>query len=436
MFRLLFTATSTCLALISIALAGAAPPSSASPSSTDPSSTVAGSPSKPASPPESGPGPEQAGSAAERLLREAGADAEADLAALKKFEAGLTGRIDSTEAESAEATGRITEMTASLRSLGAGGGSADLLYDRIVGQIVDARAGLRNALSALGEASDVPPRPEAPTLAGMDDPALTGEITRIEGLRGEAQDLRDRLRGMEAQARWHQVELAWKRVEALQALRLECFDDLSSLKRSELLGLTREGMAQLGREWRQLDLTARYRFERAVREIRGLPSRLTDLYFVGALGWALLKTLVVVLIVVWVRRRVPPVVAQLRESAARWGIGETRSNRRRGLARLIEVIVPWGVLLPGIHAVRWALGSWSLVHEIDIALKLAELYAVYRLAIDLLRAASVAVARRYRLRLDDERRTKIAGSVITFLRLAVGIVLITTLAAALVGQGT
>jgi hypothetical protein len=168
-------AAAICLFLASAApvFAGQEPPASpageGTPASADTATPQAVTPPSPGTTAEA-----DAGSAAERLLRDAGAGAEADLAALKIFEAGLAARIDRAEAESAEATGRITEMTASLRSLGAGGGSADLLYDRIVGQIVDARAALRKALSALGEASEVPSRPDAPALAGMDDPALSG----------------------------------------------------------------------------------------------------------------------------------------------------------------------------------------------------------------------------------------------------------------------
>lgn len=333
------------------------------------------------------------------------------------------------------ARGRVAEMAGQLQVWAAGSPEVNGLYDRIVGELLDARPALGAALDRARRPSELPvfePRFEPEEL---DVPALADRLQRLRELRRRVDGEWQTLFVEEAALRRESVEGWGSITERLNALRIETIESLPATRRRQVLGINREGMTQIGREIEQLKLTARLYRWRQSGQIARLPERLLDVFAVGQATWKLLKVLAALLLFFFLRRR----GALIRRGARRLlrQLLSTPEGQARGemLVGLGEVLAPWGLFLVLIWALRWSIGPLALKPEFDLPLRVAALYGVYRLAIDSLFAGTLRAARRYRLSLDEGRTAEVLRSVRTMVRVVVGIVVLLIFSERLVGRG-
>lgn len=341
-----------------------------------------------------------------------------------------------TEREEAQATRtRVAELEAQLRIRAEKTAAVSDLYDSVVDELRRVRKSLGAALERSGAATDVPRFEPRFDPAGLDVPSLEERLTRLAELRRAAAARAAELRSEERSRRRDSVDRWGTIVERLNTLRLDVIASLPDARRKRVLGLGREGVAQLRREVEQLGLSARLYKARRADQLEQFPTQLLDVFAVGTAAWTLLKILVASILFFSLRRRGP----RLRNAAYRF-MRESfaaPADQRRGelLVRIVEVLAPWGTFLLLVAAVRWALGALALRPELDIPLEIATLYGLYRLTIDVVVAVTLRIVRRYRLTLDEKRTAKILNSVRTMMRVVLGIAVVLVLSEQLLGRG-
>jgi hypothetical protein len=299
-----------------------------------------------------------------------------------------------TEAERASIEARLAELAAKLEAAGPGSAGADAVDVELVAVIEEEQAVLDAALDRLGVFGSAPD----------DDP------------------------------RWQRVHAHGTALMRLVDLRVASRTKISEERRGALLSIGREGLGQLGREARTVNLAARYHLAKRRHAVDEVPRMARDVFTVGAALTRLVLVVAVLAAALWVRRRWRSWLEQLRALAFR-SLSSVASKRR--LQRLLgglAVVMPWTLFLLTLAALRWALGPAVEAAEIDILLTVLTVFGCYRLAIDAVAAALVGIAVHYGLDATDERRAMLERSVRSVLRVGAALVLATLVSRGM-GQG-
>lgn len=345
-------------------------------------------------------------------------------------------QADETEQSRYEAqSARAAELDGQLRISEKGSAAVFELYRATVDELKRVRPALRSALDRLRHATSVPSFEPGFESAGLDLPALQQRRERLQALQRETRSKRMALSQEEEELRRASVERWGALTERLNALRIEAIAGLPDARRSHVLGIGREGIDQLRREVEQFVLSARLYLARRAMFVDRLPGRVRDVFALGTATWTVFKLLLSIVVYTSLRRR----GARIRSAAYRWlrEAAGTARGRRRGelLVQLAEAIAPWGSFLLFIVAVRWSLADAVLRPQIEPVLAIATLFGFYRLAIDVLFAVSLRVARRYRLILDARATSDVLRSVRTMMRVLFGILVLLTISEGAVGRG-
>ncbi len=330
---------------------------------------------------------------------------------------------------------RVAELAGQLQIRAAGSPEIYELYADIVEELRTARGALDDALDRSRSPSEVHPFEPRFDPTGLDVPTLGDRLRRLETLRRNAEDLRAEVADQERKLRRESVEGWGSITRRLNGLRIRAIAALPESRRRQVLGLGREGVAQLRREIEELRVSARLYRARRMTQLDQVPGRLFDVFAIGSATWTLLKIFVALSALLFLRQR----GTHIRHTAYRLTrqAFATPAGQRRGelLVRLVEIPAPWGLFLALVAAIRWSLGSLATVPEIDLLLRVAAIYGVYRLSIDILSAITLRIVRRYRLSVDEKRRSEVLRSVRTMMRVVVGILVMLVLSERLVGRG-
>lgn len=361
--------------------------------------------------------------------------AERHVQALEAFAAEVRAAREAQRERLAATGARVAELASELRIRAGGSAQASELYAQIVEELQRARPALREALDEERGPVTVPPFEPRFDPAGLEAPVVEDRLRRLRELRRDIDGRRTTLIADERELRWAAVE-GWGSVtERLNDLRIAAIENLPAAQRRQVLGVSRDGVAQLGREIEQLRLSARLYRARQLNELERLPGRLHDIFTVGAATWTVVKILAALALFFFVRRH----GSRIRQMALRFvaQAAATPSGRGRGetLVGLMEVLAPWSFFLALIAVLRWVLGPLAAMPRLDVPLRIAALYGVYRLAIDVLFAGAMRTARRYRLTLDEERTAEVLRSVRRMMRVVVGILVLLLLSERFVGRG-
>ncbi len=398
-------------------------------SQTEEPRPVTGEPA--AEPSSSKPAPSALAEAVDREI----ARAEAHVSALESIQAELERRNGSESARLEAAGTRAAEFTGRLQIREARSAEIWGLYNEIVGEVKLARRALDDALDRLGSRTAIPAFEPRLDTAGLDVPAVAERLRRLEALRKSARETGSVLAEQERALRRQSVEDWGSITQRLNGLRIQAIASLPEPRRRQVLGLGRDGIAQLRREIDHLRISTRLYKARRWAQLDQVPGRLADVFAIGTATWTLLKIVVALILFSFLRRN----GKRIRNGAYRLTrqFFVTAAGQRRGelLVRSVEVVAPWGLFLALVAAIRWLLGPLAGVSEIDLALRIATLYGVYRLAIDVLVAVTLRLVRRYRLTLDEKRASEILRSVRTMMRVVVGILVMLMLSERLVGRG-
>jgi hypothetical protein len=333
-----------------------------------------------------------------------------------------------------ESNERIAELRFDLRRAGPESAGAQQLFTTAVSELASARSRLAGALDEWRSPSSVPvvPRPDS---AAFNLPVLQPEVDQLEQLWQRVEEMTERCRAQEQELRWHQVTQAGAAAHQLDRLRIESLAKLSSEERDRVLGITREGITQLLGEIEDLVLAARFHRQTRLQSLNQAERLADDLFVIGAVVWTLLRVVMVLAVVVYVRSRWQSMVNQLRRSLFRRLQRLAWKRYVDTTLSILEVLMPWGIMVVTVVALRWALGTAAAWPELDLACSLAMIYALYRLTVDAGVALGTAISRRYRLRLAAERRVKLATSVRTVLRAVAVIAVLLLLSERFVGRG-
>lgn len=339
--------------------------------------------------PEPGPGPSATPAASGAVSATDSPEADAaPVAEAAEAESGFS------EAERAALDARVAELAAKVDAAGPGSAEADAVDAELVSVIEAEQAALDAALDRLGLFGSAPD----------DDP------------------------------RWQRVHAHGTALLRLVELRVASREKISEERHSALLSIGREGLGQLGREARTVDLAARYHLAKRRHAVDEVPRMARDVFTVGAALSRLVLVILVLALAWWVRRRWRSWLEQLRGPAFR-SLSSVASKRR--LQRMLgglAVVMPWTLFLLTLAALRWALGPAVEAAEIDILLTVLTVFGCYRLTIDAVAAVLVGIAVHYGLDATDERRAMLERSVRTVLRVGAALVLVILVSRGM-GQG-
>ncbi|MEO0325465.1 MAG: hypothetical protein AAF447_21085, partial [Myxococcota bacterium] len=369
---------------------------------------------------------------AERALLAERARIEEARRRLADFDASLAaGRGAGTEAaaRSLELEHEVSEHLAI-----PGRGDADGLYLRVEEALRMSRDALDAALDALG----APSRVEA-FEADVDlDDAVYATVPRIRAdVAGAVADHAARVaevRAHEREDRWTAVEALATRVRALYQARLRLLPRLTVSRRDAVLGVGPEGLAQLRREARQAQLTARWERARILHDTDDVLPQLAR--WLGAAGTRRVVlgvlALLVGLVLLWRSRRrlTGALVATLRRRQRDARVAAFLVPWARSLGALLEPVLTF-VLSLAAFALARQLGEPLLLHILERAVLLVTGYRVVHLTLlELLASRLQASAARDALR---PRIRRDLGIVLAFIALTA---LLQDLVRLLVGEGS
>lgn len=353
---------------------------------------------------------------------------------LDELDAALEASLERQETETRAALERIATLTQELRATDERSAAADRVYDSSVEQLITAREALRSALAASQSATSVSSFETTVDVRSLEATNLQEPAAELERVVAQLAERRRDLVAKEDATRWAVVDGRAEIVRRLNDLRIRSLEELSSSRRSAVLGLSREGLGQLNRELEHLSLTTRLYTAHHLRDVRSVPQQLRDVFVVGTVTWTLLKLLVIVAVYVFLRRRGERVREATRN--ALFGLSGAKIWRRRfeTWVDLAAVVAPWAVYLLMLRALLWAAGNAAAWPEVQVVYRVAVLYGFYRLLIDAIVATIVRSVRRY-LKITPARTARLLRSVRTILRVVIAIVVLLVLSSRLLGQG-
>lgn len=372
--------------------------------------------------------------AVQALERELGRLAE-HRAALDVYEKELLDRR--AEAREAMEQSRLfaAESTARLQPMARGAAEVDAVYREVVGRLEQRQQALAESLERWRFASNVPGYSSTVDEEDLDTPGTADRVERIRTARAATREIERELRELERAVRRERVEFSAASVSRLYRVRTRALGKLPRARRAEELGATSQGLEALKLEAERLGLAARAYAIQTLQWLRDLPGFVNDLFAVGRASWALLKLIALFGLFVIFRRR----YGRMREAMHGWVTRNvaTRLGRRRlhGWVDGLWVVAPWLVVLALLRGIVWALGSVSRLPEVGLPLELITLYVVYRLINDVVLAGSLALARAYRVRVDEERQEQVRRTVRLIMRVAVAIVALLIASESLLGRG-
>lgn len=311
--------------------------------------------------------------------------------------------------------------------------AATELYDELVVALGDTRETLRATLVDAEDSIDAPRY--VPDLPALDDESDASLRIAAGALRQSAADLDGSAAILESDARdlaLDVLDVLFDYESVLYAARIELLDKLPAAKRRAVLGLGREGIAQLRRELDRLVLAARwYRIERQStpgRLLRGALDVYVIAHFVSRFFWLIF----LIGTAVYVHRRAPRALPALRAAVVR---GVRRAWLVRGLQGLLAILTALAGPLVFLAAVLlgWpALAEAQAFGEVQV-LHIVLLYlATYRLG---LRAAHLGIEGLARRRVDAATSAKILRSLQIIGRTALALAIFLTISERILGKG-
>ncbi len=310
---------------------------------------------------------------------------------------------------------------------------ADSVYDEAVSVLVGFREELSLALSRLESPHLVVPfSPELDLAAApyRNAPERGGLLEAIAAVREEE----ERLRGEERENRLRETSELVRDVADVNELRIRLIPKLSESKRASVLGLTREGLAQLSREVRHVLLMARWYPQRLFVNWRTLGSRVNDLLSVGQASWIGVQELALLAATLFVRRRYRGWLKDLRRLA----IARVHNRALNLVAdrwlRFLGAVAGDAGLLAFLYLFFGVLGPQALA-ELDVLRAVVIGYAWYRFVISAVHHGVASAAGSGRIAVPPELNRRILDSVRTVGRYGYAVAVLLIVSQKTLGRG-
>ncbi len=368
---------------------------------------------------------------AARALADERARVEAKLTAYAEQKAALA----TASEQAAAALRQHQDALAALRRRAdaAGPDEARRLYAEAGGLLADALAAFSAALTEIeGPLSHAPYEPTVdPGAATFSDPALATSReslgAALERARAEHETLAVRLR----ETRWTHASAAAERAFDLNAFHQALLPRLAEDDRDRVLGLGRDGVAQLLRELRFVELAARWYPHQRRAVFAALKQRLGDALSLGETTGRTLQFLLVIAAWFVLARRRLRLLAGLRALVA-------RSPHRAlfaGWIGLLAAIDRPLLAIVGLKLLFAAIDAGDALPEAQLLETLLLAYAWYRVVLGTLHHALTSAARTRRVDVTVALSRRILRSFELAGGYAFAVYTFTTLSAALVGEG-
>jgi hypothetical protein len=309
------------------------------------------------------------------------------------------------------------------------------LFDRAVEELADARPRLRDALGAWFAPSDVPTFVPAIDAGAAADSSVLERISTLRELYAEIALARAAAIATEEEIRWQALSYRAERVRRTSELRVRALAKLPGHRRGQVLGLTRDGLRACLDEIDLLDLRARLYVATRMRSIDRAPGRLDDLFALGTVTVILLRTLVVLLVLVMVRRRGPRLLDAL-DRHVLGGVRDLEARRRIGrVVTSMRAIGPWIYLLVALVALRWAVGGMAAWPEVAILFQALLGIGVYKVALEIAQRFVMSLSARHAFNRDPRRLVKLFTTLRAVLRVSLVIAFFLILSERVLGRG-
>ncbi|WP_197041179.1 hypothetical protein [Chondromyces apiculatus] len=380
---------------------------------------------------------EQARSAAQRTLASERARAEQVRRDQAQLREELSRRRGEDAATSTARQARLFELLEAAGTAQPGTAATDALYGRIMAQLVALRPDTEAALgvaTALRDGQPVPryslPREALPSGAGELERERQEILTLAETLADGERALIEESRRLTS-ARLDELLTGEQELNEARVLLL---DKLSPARRDEVLGLGPEGGTQLG--WEIWHVGARGRWYTLSRDDLAVRTRaaMRDPYVIGAVitrGVPVLLVLATALTLFRRRRRLRDAAWKAISSVIR------RPPLLRALQRALdalEALSPELVFLAALWGVHAVLGPLSTIDEARIAHALLVWYGLYRLALKAAHRAITWLSSTPNAPIGEATSAKILRSLRLVGRYALGVQVVLSLTAAIVGE--
>jgi hypothetical protein len=173
---------------------------------------------------------------------------ESVLAELAAYRSNLDFTRENLLLSGQEHRARLVVLRNRLTGTPAGSTDMDVLYDEMVSVMQDARKDMAESLDSYSAKHQAPRYTGDMSSLSPIDGEQKSSIERLRKLSGEASDAADEAEAVAADLSWLRLKssIAW--AEDVNVLRLEVLQKTSRAKRARILGITREGIAQLKRE--------------------------------------------------------------------------------------------------------------------------------------------------------------------------------------------
>ena len=312
---------------------------------------------------------------------------------------------------------------------------ADALYASIRADLRALRSASNDALDAMDGSSDIVP---LQIQLSLDDGRYAKHpqaLKRVHELRDEVAAEEAKLRVSENEGRYADARQMLSALGILQSRRVALVPTLSPTYRSEVTGLTREGLNRLVSETKHVHLMARWYVIERVRQARDFVARLGNKVDAGRFGVDLLGLILALAAMLVIRQRI-----RLWLNRGRQWLGARVQPRslmlRVDKAMLLLIAVAHElILLLAVYLVfdQFLVGERG-VPELATLRELVYTYAWYRLALAFIHRVLLTAVSRYR-KVSFELNRKILQSLRLIARLALFVAIYLILAQALLGRG-
>ncbi len=377
----------------------------------------------------------EAVSAAAAELAAESARIEARRASLGELQGTLAGERRHDAEESSTRFERRRELGEQARADPLLPEAADALYDSVVAELVRQRSELRASLDQLDAPTRVSPLKASIDLAAPAYRELADERAALVRALGEVEAQAVRLREEDAAQRWARTQALADEVDGLNQLRFQILPRLSQEKRESVLGVTRQGLAQLGRELEQLHLMARWYPRQRASAVRSLPTLLEDLFTLGSATWTLFRLALLGGLVVVLRRRGTTWLGRLRSALVSYvRIDTLRLWFDRWLGHLATLTAEL-VMLAAAYVGFGLLAQLGEPPELEVAQALGISYAWYRLVLAAVHRFLTSAAATRNIKITSATSLRILRSIRLVARFAYGVVAVLLLSEHLLGRG-
>ncbi|UCF66456.1 MAG: hypothetical protein JSV80_11740, partial [Acidobacteriota bacterium] len=377
---------------------------------------------------------QQTGPLLEELSREL-ARAEAFRADLAQQRASLADTRASAVTQASAQLEVALELESKLQQLPVGNEAVDALLGLILEHSDEAARKLEAALADWEAPSRLDAFQTSVEINRVEDPAASDAHTRLRRTMAEIAATVGLLRQQERDARWAELTRQARSAERFASLRENGLSRSSRSTRSRLLGLTREGVALLQREARELLLNAKMYLLTRWRVLRQLPEQARDFFSLGSATLLLLKAVFVLGLAVALARRRSSIVGATRQWLAARVQSVVAMRRVRTLTAILDAALPWLVYLVALWLLWRVADPIHAWPESRLIVRVLAWYGSYRLVLGLALAIARALSRRYRLAQRAHRQPELTRTMRLLARTALTIGIVLVLTGALVGRG-